>query len=131
MLNQSWLPVNAGAVPSTDRAGVLTPGIETPTRSAAGLAVASALAWRSANCERGRSEASWFWTAFEFSNDFVGSVKIDGRLVFWASVSSKRTSRLKTIATAVATRIAPSTRSTTWPRIVPRIRPITARPANA
>ena len=95
----------------------MTPGIETPTRSAAGLAVAAAFAWRSANWQSaGRSDASRFWTALEFSSDFVGSVKIAGRLVFCASVSSKRTSRLKTIATAVTTRITPSARSTTGPR---------------
>ena len=93
-----------------------TPGIETPTWSALGLAFASALAWRSANLGGGRSDASRFWTARELSSELVGSVKIAGRLVFWARVFSKRTSKLNAIATAVAARTTPSTRSTTWPR---------------
>ena len=64
-----------------------------------------------ANREAGRSEASRFWTAAEFSSERVGSTRTAGRLVSLASASSKRTSRFNDIATAVTIRTIPSVRS--------------------
>src|ERR1035437_5639894 len=79
VLNHRWVLVNSGAVPRSGSDGVLTPGIETPTRSVTGLA--EAWLWRSAKRDGGRSEARRFCTALEFSNERVGSTRKAGRLV--------------------------------------------------
>ena len=57
---------------------IFTPGIA--TSKGTGTVFCAASFWRVANGDSGRSDASRFWTALEFSSERVGSTRNAGRL---------------------------------------------------